>query len=246
MSAGKDGPPGKVSRRRALTILGGASLGVVAAACSRDSVSPSGSGTTGGAGGGSTPTSVAAGQADCVLTPETTEGPFYLDLDMIRTDITEGKSGTPLTLDLTVVDATSCRPIKDAAVDVWHTDAEGVYSGVGSAPRSSTFLRGIQMTDADGKAQFQTIYPGWYQGRAVHIHIKVSTGGNEAHTGQLFFPDDLSSEIYEEGAYADRGEMDTTNQSDGIFSRGGAQSTLKMAPNGDGYTGSLTIGIRPA
>ncbi|HYN98301.1 MAG TPA: intradiol ring-cleavage dioxygenase [Actinomycetota bacterium] len=246
MSAGKDEPPRKVSRRKALTILGGASLGVVAAACSRNSVSPGGSATPGGADGGSTPTSVAAGQADCVLTPETTEGPFYLDLDMVRRDITEGKAGTPLTLDLTVVDAASCRPIRDAAVDVWHTDAEGAYSGVGSAPRSSTFLRGIQMTDADGKAQFQTIYPGWYQGRAVHIHIKVSTGGNEAHTGQLFFPDDLSSEIYGEGPYAGRGEMDTTNQADGIFSRGGAQSTLKMTRNGDGYTGSLTMGIRPA
>ncbi|HEU4866360.1 MAG TPA: hypothetical protein VFV09_01410, partial [Actinomycetota bacterium] len=117
-------------------------------------------------------------------------------------------------------------------------------SGVGSAPRSSTFMRGIQVTDSEGKAGFDTIYPGWYQGRAVHIHIKVSTGGNEVHTGQLFFPDDISNAVYESGPYADRGEMDTTNRSDGIFSRGGAESTLKMTRNGDAYTGSLTLGVR--
>jgi protocatechuate 3,4-dioxygenase beta subunit len=238
----------RVSRRRALTILAGASLGAVAAACSRGSGSPSGSGPTTSAATGASTSSPApaatAAQADCVLTPEMTEGPFYLDLNMIRRDITEGKPGTPLTLDLTVVDAGSCMPLKDAAVDVWHTDASGEYSGVGGSPRSSTFMRGIQVTDTEGKARFDTIYPGWYQGRAVHIHIKVSTGGNEVHTGQLFFPDDISNAVYEEGVYADRGEMDTTNRSDGIFSRGGAQSTLKMARDGDAYTGSLTLGVR--
>ncbi len=238
----------RVSRRRALAILAGASLGVVAAACSRGTDSPRGSEATSGATtGGPTPTpgsAASAAQADCVLTPEMTEGPFYLDLNLIRRDITEGKPGTPLTLDLTMVDAGSCMPLKDAAVDVWHTDASGEYSGVGSSPRSSTFMRGIQVTDTEGKATFDTIYPGWYQGRAVHIHIKVSTGGNEVHTGQLFFPDDISNAVYEEGVYADRGKMDTTNQSDGIFSRGGSQSTLKMNRNGDDYTGSLTLGVR--
>lgn len=238
----------RISRRRALTILAGASLGAVAAACSRGSDSPSGSGETSSSGAGgstSSPASAApAAQTDCVLTPEMTEGPFYLDLNMIRRDITEGKPGTPLTLDLTVVDAGSCMPLKDAAVDVWHTDASGEYSGVGSSSRSSTFMRGVQVTDTEGKARFDTVYPGWYQGRAVHIHIKVGTGSNEVHTGQLFFPDDISTAVYEEGVYADRGEMDTTNQSDGIFSRGGSQSTLKMTRNGDAYTGSLTLGVR--
>jgi protocatechuate 3,4-dioxygenase beta subunit len=242
------GPP-RVSRRRALTILAGASLGAVAAACSRGSDTPSGSGaassaaTTGSTSGPATAGATAA-QADCVLTPEMTEGPFYLDLNMIRRDITEGRPGTPLTLDLTVVDAGTCMPLKDAAVDVWHTDAAGEYSGVDGSSRSSTFMRGIQVTDTEGKATFDTIYPGWYQGRAVHIHIKVSTGGNEVHTGQLFFPDDISNAVYEEGVYADRGEMDTTNRSDGIFSRGGAESTLKMARNGEAYTGSLTLGVQ--
>ncbi|MEX0790038.1 MAG: intradiol ring-cleavage dioxygenase [Actinomycetota bacterium] len=249
MSTGEPPPeapnPG-FTRRRALTLLGGAGLAAVAAACSRSTLTPESSGTTGAAGSGTTPTTAAAGQADCVLTPEMTEGPFFLDLDMVRRDITEGKPGTPLTLELTVVDAGTCAPVRDAAVDIWHTDASGEYSGVGSAPRNSTFLRGIQMTDGDGKVRFETIYPGWYRGRAVHIHTKVSTGGNEVHTGQLFFPDDVSGGVYEEGPYARRGEMDTTNQADGIFSRGGSQSTLRMTRSGDGYVGSLTMGVESA
>lgn len=237
---------GRISRRRALTILGGASLGAVAAACSRGSGTPDTAATTGGAQAGSTPASTGGGataQVDCVLTPEMTEGPFYIPLNRVRSDITEGKAGAPLTLDLTVVDAGDCSPIKDAAVDIWHCDATGEYSGVRSSVQTS-FLRGVQMTDADGKAKFDTIYPGWYQGRAVHIHVKVSTGGNEVHTGQLFFPDDVSRDVFEDGAYGSRGEMDTTNQRDGIFSRGGSQSTLKLTQNGDGYTGTLTMGVR--
>lgn len=235
----------RITRRRALTILGGASLGAVAAACSRGSGSPNGSASTGdqagpaptaGTGGGG------AAQVDCVLTPETTEGPFFIPLNRVRSDITEGKEGTPLTLDLTVVDAGSCRPIRDAAVDIWHCDATGEYSGVQSS-RQTSFLRGVQMTDAAGKVTFQTIYPGWYQGRAVHIHVKVSTGGNEVHTGQLYFPDDVSREVFEGAAYRDRGEMDTTNRQDGIFSRGGSQSTLKLTETGEGYTGTFTMGV---
>lgn len=239
----------RISRRKALTILGGASLGAVAAACSRGSGGPDGSATPSAPRAGSTPTAnpggSAAAQVDCVLTPETTEGPFFIPLNRVRSDITEGKEGTPLTLDLMVVDAGNCRPIKDAAVDIWHCDATGEYSGVRSSVQTS-FLRGVQMTDAEGKAKFETIYPGWYQGRAVHIHVKVSTGGNEVHTGQLFFPDDISSEVFEEGAYRDRGEMDTTNQQDGIFSRGGSQSTLKLTQSGAGYSGTLTMGVSGA
>jgi protocatechuate 3,4-dioxygenase beta subunit len=233
----------RISRRRALTILGGASLGAVAAACSRGSRSPDGAATSGAAQAGSTPTAGAAAEVDCVLTPEMSEGPFFIPLNQVRSDITEGRPGTPLALDLTVVEAGSCLPIKDAAVDIWHCDATGEYSGVRSSVQTS-FLRGVQMTDAEGKASFETIYPGWYQGRAVHIHVKVSTGGNEVHTGQLFFPDDVSRDVFEAGAYGDRGEMDTTNQQDGIFSRGGSQSTLKLTPSGDGYTGTLTMGVR--
>jgi protocatechuate 3,4-dioxygenase beta subunit len=236
----------RISRRRALTILGGASLGAVAAACSRRSGSPDGAATSAAAQAGSTPAPGAAGgsaaRVDCVLTPEMSEGPFYIPLNRVRSDITEGKQGTPLTLDLTVVDAGSCRPIKDAAVDVWHCDATGEYSGVRSSAQTS-FLRGVQVTDAEGKARFETIYPGWYPGRAVHIHVKVSTGGNEVHTGQLFFPDEVSRVVFENEAYGNRGTMDTTNRRDGLFSRGGSESTLKLTEDGDGYTGTLTMGV---
>ena len=137
------------------------------------------------------PAAVASGAVTCVLTPEMTEGPFYIANEKLRRDITEGKPGTPLTLKLAVVDASTCRARSGALVDIWHCDAGGAYSGFSSltqqASNKLTFLRGIQRTNAQGIATFQTIYPGWYHGRAVHIHVKVHLGGRVAHTGQLFF-----------------------------------------------------------
>ena len=110
----------------------------------------------------------------CVLAPEQTEGPYYVDDQKVRRDITEGKAGVPLDLLLTVVDASTCRPLRGAAVDVWHCDAAGVYSGVQGNTRS--FLRGIQRTNAKGLALFETIYPGWYPGRTVHVHVRSRSG----------------------------------------------------------------------
>ena len=123
-----------LDRRQALGLLAGAGLGVVAAACgggssTRSSAVGSTSTTRARSGAAATSTTIAPGSVACVLTPEVTEGPYYLDLDRVRSDITEGKAGTPLALQITVVDASTCTPIKDAAVDVWHCDAEGVYSG---------------------------------------------------------------------------------------------------------------------
>jgi protocatechuate 3,4-dioxygenase beta subunit len=138
---------------------------------------------------GSGPAAVAAGLVSCVLTPEMTEGPYYLDGGKVRRDIREGRPGVPLVLRTMVVDASTCRPVKGAAVDVWHCDAGGTYSGFaqeGAAGR--TFLRGIQRTDVTGLARFTTVYPGWYEGRTVHIHVQVHIGGSVVHTGQLFFP----------------------------------------------------------
>ena len=106
----------------------------------------------------------------------------------MRRNVTEGRPGAPLTLRLTVVNASSCKPIKGAAVEIWHCDAGGVYSATG-AEADERFLRGIQRTDAKGLALFKTLYPGWYQGRTVHIHTMVHLGGNVVHTGQLYFPD---------------------------------------------------------
>ena len=113
------------------------------------------------AGGWKVRSSEGASAVACVLTPEQTEGPYYIANERVRRNITDGHPGAPLTLRLTVVDATTCRPIKGAAVDVWHADAAGVYSGFGSGAGSRTFMRGIQHTDTTGLALFRTVYPGW-------------------------------------------------------------------------------------
>lgn len=194
----------------------------------------------------------------CILTPEQTEGPYYIPREKVRKNITEHRPGTPLTLGLTVVDAATCRPIEGAAVDIWHCDAGGVYSGfesasLGGAPGGNagptdknTFLRGIQRTDARGRCAFDTIYPGWYRGRTVHIHVKVHVGGSVVHTGQLYFPDSLTGKVYQTGAYRARAAArDTFNSTDGIYQNGGPQSmlTVKHSRNG-GYSGTITLGVR--
>jgi protocatechuate 3,4-dioxygenase beta subunit len=189
------------------------------------------------------PAGVASGAVTCVLTPELTEGPFYIPNERVRRDITEGKAGTPLALALTVVDAASCKPIKGAAVDIWHCDASGAYSSVSNSP-GKTFLRGVQRTDAKGVAHFKTIYPGWYPGRDVHIHVMVHLGGRVVHTGQLFFPDALSDKVYKAAPYAKRGARDTRNADDSIFVNGGSKSIMALHKQGTGYRGSLVMGVQ--
>jgi protocatechuate 3,4-dioxygenase beta subunit len=192
---------------------------------------------------GSTPEASAAG-VSCVLTPELTEGPYYIAGEKLRRNITDGHAGTPLTLRLKVVDATTCKPIQGASVDIWHADAAGVYSGFGSGAASRTFMRGIQKTNAQGIATFQTVYPGWYQGRAVHIHVKVHVGGNVVHTGQLFFSDTTTDLVYRKAPYAARGTRDVRNAGDNIYTQGGSQSVVKAVKSGSGYAGTLTMGVR--
>lgn len=201
-----------------------------------------GCGSDGGSGSGAT-SSASVASPDCVLTPELTEGPFYLDLDTVRRDITEDRPGTPLELIVNVVDAAACEPIKDAAVDVWHCDAQGEYSGVEGG--SGTFLRGIQMTDASGKAEFSTIYPGWYSGRAVHVHLKVHLGASEAYTGQLFFDDAVTQAVYEDEPYSGRPGPDVANEADGIFGRSGGATIVAVTPRKP-YRGAVTLGVRRA
>jgi protocatechuate 3,4-dioxygenase beta subunit len=219
-----------ITRRGSLARLGGLAAAVLGAGLWR--AAPSGA-------TGQTAT------AACVLTPELTEGPYYIADEAVRRNITEGKPGVPLTLRLGVVDATTCAPIKGAAVDVWHADAGGVYSGFGAGSSSRTFLRGVQRTDAKGLAVFQTVYPGWYPGRAVHIHVKVHVGGSTVHTGQLFFPDSLTDVVYRQSPYRSRPNRDTLNTSDGIFRNGGRASLLSLRKAGaSAYVGSLTMGVR--
>ena len=139
----------------------------------------------------------------CILTPQSEEGPFYLDPKLVRADITEGKAGVPLSLRLRVIEAGSCTAIAGARVDIWHCDARGIYSafpGQGDGHNidqsNKTFLRGTQLAGASGWTEFKTIYPGWYDGRATHVHFKVFLDDRTVLTGQTFFPDALNEFIY--------------------------------------------------
>lgn len=191
--------------------------------------------------------------AACVLTPEVTEGPFYIDPRLLREDITEGRPGAPLAVRLQVVDA-ACRPLAGARVDLWHCDAAGLYSGFegqGDARAVSTagqhFLRGTALADEDGIARFGTIWPGWYRGRAPHIHFKVFIDEARVLTGQMFFPDALSEFLYRHvAAYGGRtGRRDTLNQDDGIARQAGETSFAQVKELTDRYQASLLVAVDP-
>ena len=187
---------------------------------------------------------VAADEVTCVLTPEQTEGPDYIAGEKVRRNITEGRPGTPLALRLTVVDSRTCKPIKGAAVDIWHCDASGAYSGFGAGRSSRTFMRGIQRTNASGVATFKTVYPGWYPGRTVHIHVKVHVRGNVVHTGQLYFSDGVTDAVYRRTPYSRRPNRETRNADDSLFRDGGRRSLLRLQRSGSGYVGSIKMGVR--
>jgi protocatechuate 3,4-dioxygenase beta subunit len=180
----------------------------------------------------------------CTLTPELTEGPYYLDGEAVRRDITDGQPGIPLRLNLTVVDAAACAPIANASVDVWHANASGDYSGFGNAASNRTFLRGTQVSGADGVATFDTIYPGWYQGRATHIHLKVHVGGSVVHTGQLFFDEAANATIYTQAPYNGHTGNRTTNGEDGIFGQAGSSALVRLTPDGAGFVGAMTLAVK--
>ncbi|MDP9188028.1 MAG: intradiol ring-cleavage dioxygenase, partial [Actinomycetota bacterium] len=175
--------------------------------------------------------------SSCTLTPELTEGPFYFDVDAIRSDIREGREGVALRLGVRVRDAESCEPISNAVVDIWQCDAEGQYSGLDS---DETFLRGAQVTNSAGIVEFLTIYPGWYQGRTVHIHAKVHLDKQTVLTTQLFFDEQTQRAVYDSGPYS---AGDTDNESDSIF-----DETLVLATRrqGDRYLGLISFDVNRA
>ena len=231
----------RISRRATLAKLGGLLAGAAAVGGLKaaDSI-----GATDGETLGDGPAGVSSGAVTCVLAPEQTEGPYYLDDAKVRRNITEGKAGVPLSLRLLVVDTSSCKPIKGAAVEVWHCDAGGVYSGTSAQGTvDDRFLRGVQRNDAKGVAIFRTIYPGWYSGRTVHIHVMVHIGGNVVHTGQLYFPDAVTDVVYGRSPYSRRPNRDLRNAGDSIYRNGGKRSTLKLARSGSGYTATITMGV---
>jgi protocatechuate 3,4-dioxygenase beta subunit len=208
--------------------------------------------------------SAAAGPAAapaCVVRPEQTEGPYFVDDRLRRSDIrvdpSDGsvKPGMPLRLSFRVsrIDGRACAPLGGAIVDVWQCDALGVYSGVRDFnglfdTRGKQFLRGYQVTDADGTARFLTIYPGWYPGRTVHIHFKVRTdpAARKGHefTSQLYFDDAVSDRVHAQAPYAGEERRRMRNAADGIFRNGGEQLMLRLEKDAQGYAGTFDIGLR--
>lgn len=195
---------------------------------------------------------VAAGM--CIVRPELTEGPYFVDEMLNRSDIRSDpadgtvKDGLPLALTFRVaaLNGADCAPLAGAQVDIWHCDAAGVYSDVNDRSGSTVgqkFLRGYQLTDANGAAQFLTIYPGWYSGRAVHIHFKIRTAAGLEFTSQLFFDDAISNAVYAQAPYAAKGEADTPNAADGIYNRGGSQLLLDLTETAEGYAAVFDIGV---
>lgn len=182
-----------------------------------------------------------AGQPQCVLIPEAGAGPYYVDLDRVRSDVTEGREGVPLRLELTVVRVSAgCRPLKGAAVDIWHADSAGEYSTGGE-----TYLRGTQVTDAAGRCAFRTIVPGWYAGLAPHIHFKVHPrpDSRQETVSQFFFPEELLRKVYAREPYSRRRAPKNPNGRDDRFRATGTAMTLNLTPNGAGYRAAYTVGI---
>ena len=255
----------RLNRRQALAGFGTMSLGAVLAACgggSDDAPAPSPEAN-----------SEFDDAASCEATAELTEGPYYFDADALRSDIREDRPGLALKLGIRVRTTGECAPIKDAVVDIWHCDAGGVYSGFeaqstgaggqppeggpppggggqppeggGQSSRSDDerYLRGTQVTNAEGIAEFTTIYPGWYRGRTVHIHAKVHLDKQTVLTTQLFFDEAVTERVYQRTPYSTHSGRDMLNDQDGIFD---AALVMTVREDGDGYRALMTFDVNAA
>ncbi|MCI0395690.1 MAG: intradiol ring-cleavage dioxygenase [Chloroflexi bacterium] len=191
----------------------------------------------------------------CVVRPELTEGPYFVDVALDRSDIRSDpatgvvKEGAllALTFNVSQVSNGNCSPLPGVVVDIWHCDALGVYSAVsdpGFDTSGQQFLRGYQVTDANGAARFTTIYPGWYSGRTVHIHFKIRTDpdSDEGYefTSQLFFDETLSDEVHSQEPYASKGPRDTLNNTDNIYND---LLLLTVNQTAGGYAATFDIGL---
>ena len=187
----------KINRRELIGAMGAAASAAVAFGCGSSPTSPTGTSTT--------PTPTTGTNAACAVTPTETLGPYPSLTDLIRSDIREGKAGTVLNLTVRVVNANSgCAAVSGANVEIWHVDAAGNYSQYGTQT-TQTYLRGIQTTNSNGEVTFTTIYPGWYQGRATHIHLEVTINGRSVKVTQIAFPEAVNNTVHASGAYASRG-----------------------------------------
>ena len=195
----------------------------------------------------------------CVVTPEQMDGPYFVDARLNRSDIRSDpsdkavKPGVPLNLILRVssVAGAGCTPLAGAMVDVWHCDAAGAYSEARDPGFNTTgkqFLRGYQVTDAGGAVRFTTIYPGWYEGRAVHIHFKVRTaagaGRGQEFSSQLYFDEAATDRVHARAPYSARGRRTQRNNEDGLFRRGGNRLMLALTETGAGYAGEFSVGLK--
>lgn len=252
-----DLPIGRVlSRREVLAIFGTVASATLLSACAL----PMPGGAGGAAGDGPSAAAVATTNANlapgCVVRPELTEGPVFVEEEElnrsdIRTDPSNGAVSEGIQLDLTFrisqVDNNACAPLAGVRVDIWHCDVNGIYSDtteLGMDTVGQKFLRGYQRTDADGVAKFTTIYPGWYTGRAVHIHFKIRDEQGYDFTSQLFFDQDFTSQVYQQALYASRGEPAVKNADDGIFQASGGQLMLAVEKVDTGYAATFDVGLQ--
>jgi len=235
-------------------LLGATSVPILVEACSKSNGSSS-SGSTSTTDSTST-SSGSTTSSSCSATPSETSGPYPYDLSsnsaIFRTDITEGKTGIPLTLTLTIVNSNnSCAVISGARVDIWHCDKDGYYSEysepgyLGTQDNTGkTFLRGIQLADTNGQVKFTTIYPGWYTGRVTHIHVEVFVNSVLKLTTQLAFPDALNTTVYNTSLYSAHGQNSIVNTSDQVFSD--SYSSELVTITGDttnGYAATFKVGV---
>jgi protocatechuate 3,4-dioxygenase beta subunit len=250
-----DLPVGRLlNRREALLALAGAGAAVALVGCGIGSSSTAKATATTGASTATTSGNTPA----CVARPALTEGPYFVDERLNRSDIRSDPSdgsirqGALLALAFRVSQVTNaCAPLAGASVDVWHCDAAGVYSDVndpGFSTIGKKFLRGYQVTDSSGVAQFTTIYPGWYQGRTVHIHFKIRshTGSGAAYefTSQFFFDDAITDQVYAQAPYSSKGQRTLRNEGDSIYRQGGSQLLLAPAKTAAGYSATFDIGLQ--
>ena len=230
--------PRLLTRRRALALLGASGAALLAArhaaAAANDGSPPA-----------------------CIVRPRQTEGPFFVEGDLERPDLRldprtgAAKPGAPLRLAFRVsrVGTSACSPLAGAQVHIWHCDAAGDYSSARdrrAAKAGEGFLRGFQTTDATGTARFLTIYPGWYPGRAVHVHFKIRSAaapGSE-FTSQLYFDESLSERVYATAPYAARGAPRLSNSDDFLFRDGGRQLLLDVRQEGSGYAAVFDVGLQ--
>jgi protocatechuate 3,4-dioxygenase beta subunit len=229
-----------VNRRRVIGTLGALTL----VNCGGGGGTETASSSTGTSGGGS-------GSLSCVVTPSATEGPYFVDEGLSRSDLTSGTTriqvidGLPLALQIGVyrVSNGACSVLQGAQVDVWHADTAGVYSDVQAQNTvGQSFLRGYQLTDAGGAANFTSVYPGWYPGRTTHIHFKVRSGNFE-FTSQWFMDDNVTDVVYSAAPYAAYGARNTRNNNDGIYN-GSLLLALARDSANVGYVGTFNIGLQ--